>query len=545
MLQIKNLTITHLKDLKNLLENCSFTLQKGDKAAIIGEEGNGKSTLLKWIYDPALIEAYAEAKGECIATGEKFGYLPQELVEEDKALSVQEFFEQDPSFYEYDPRDIARKASRLGLAKDFCYSEQIMGTLSGGEKVKAQLLKLLLADPTVLLLDEPSNDLDLATLDVLESLIREFPGIVLFISHDEVLIERTANMVLHIEQVYKKRESRYQVARLSYPEYVKTRQDQFVRQEMQAAEDQRKKRIRDEKLRRIYQSVDYAQETISRQDPPGGRLLKKKMHAVKSMEHRFAREDETMTKRPIREEAIDYSFGLLAEPIPAGKVVLDLDLDTLVAGDTLLSRDIHLHVQGSEKVCIIGRNGTGKTTLLKTIADQLLARKDLEVVYMPQQYEDQLDMDLDPVDYLVANTDLNKARITDRHEPAKLRQAREERERQGIGVTEQEWRTHIRTYLGALRFTEEEMNHPIQALSGGQKAKVFLLKMNLSRANVLLLDEPTRNFSPLSGPVIRQMLASFPGAIISVSHDRKYIEEVCDTIYELTPEGLKTRNQEI
>ena len=234
MLQIKNLTITHLKDLKVLLQNCSFTLRKGDKAVIIGEEGNGKSTLLKWIYDPGLIEGYAEAKGECIATGEKLGYLPQELAEEDKALSIQEFFEQDPSFYDYAPRDTVRKAAQLGLAKDFYYSEQPMGTLSGGEKVKAQLLRLLLADPTVLLLDEPSNDLDLATLDVLESLIRDFPGIVLFISHDEVLIERTANMVLHIEQVYKKRESRYQVARLSYPEYVKTRQDQFARQEMQA-----------------------------------------------------------------------------------------------------------------------------------------------------------------------------------------------------------------------------------------------------------------------------------------------------------------------
>ena len=178
MLQIKNLTISHLKDLKVLLENCSFTLRKGDKAVIIGEEGNGKSTLLKWIYEPGLIEGYAEAKGECIATGEKFGYLPQELAEEDKALSVQEFFEQDPSFYDYAPGDTVRKASQLGLAKDFYYSEQSMGTLSGGEKVKAQLLRLLLSDPTVLLLDEPSNDLDLATLDAaaVTRLKLAFPG---------------------------------------------------------------------------------------------------------------------------------------------------------------------------------------------------------------------------------------------------------------------------------------------------------------------------------------------------------------------------------
>jgi ATPase subunit of ABC transporter with duplicated ATPase domains len=104
---------------------------------------------------------------------------------------------------------------------------------------------------------------------------------------------------------------------------------------------------------------------------------------------------------------------------------------------------------------------------------------------------------------------------------------------------DKEIRTRIRTYLGSLKYTADEMDHPIRELSGGQKAKVLLLKMSLSDANVLILDEPTRNFSPLSGPVIRKMIASFPGAVISVSHDRKYIEEVCTKIYTLTDEGLK------
>lgn len=99
--------------------------------------------------------------------------------------------------------------------------------------------------------------------------------------------------------------------------------------------------------------------------------------------------------------------------------------------------------------------------------------------------------------------------------------------------------TRIRTYLGSLKFTPDEMEHPIWELSGGQKAKVLLLRMSLSGANVLILDEPTRNFSPLSGPVIRKMLREFPGAVISISHDRKYIEEVCDKIYQLNPNGLQ------
>ena len=99
--------------------------------------------------------------------------------------------------------------------------------------------------------------------------------------------------------------------------------------------------------------------------------------------------------------------------------------------------------------------------------------------------------------------------------------------------------TRIRTYLGSLKYTPDEMEHPIRELSGGQKAKVLLLKMSLSGANVLILDEPTRNFSPLSGPVIRKMIKDFKGAVISISHDRKYIDEVCDTRYELNINGLK------
>ena len=176
----------------------------------------------------------------------------------------------------------------------------------------------------------------------------------------------------------------------------------------------------------------------------------------------------------------------------------------------MLAKDIRLLVRGPEKICIIGRNGCGKTTLLKAVWEQLKNRTDIRAAYMPQNYEDLLDPDQLPVDAICTRGDAEE-------------------------------RTMVRTYLGALRFTTAEMEHPVRALSGGQQAKIFLLRLNLSGANVLLLDEPTRNFSPLSGPVIRHMLSAFPGAIISVSHDRKYIEEVCDSIYAMTDKGLKRR----
>ena len=509
MLQIKNLRITHKKDLRVLLQDFSCVLNAGDKAVVIGEEGDGKSTLLKWIYDPGLVEAYAEAAGERIVNGERLAYLPQELPKEYAEEPVYEFFAEEPSFYEKTPKELGRLARDFNVPQEFFYEEQPMGTLSGGEKVKAQLMRLLMSEPTVLLLDEPSNDIDVETLRWMENMIRDWEQIVLFISHDETLIENTANMVIHIEQIQRKMKSRYTIARMPYQKYLEERRNQFAKQEQIALDERREKKIRDEKFRRIYQSVDYAQASISRQNPGKGRLLKKKMHVVKSLERRFEREDQNMTEMPEEESAVYFKLGDKSAAIPAGKGVIDFSLESLrVPGEgRILAGNIRLLIRGSEKICIVGKNGAGKTTLLKRMAEELLERPDIHAEYMPQNYEEMLDLEMTPVDFLDTSG------------------AKEER-------------TRIRTYLGSLKYTADEMEHSIAALSGGQKAKVLLLKMSLSGANVLLLDEPTRNFSPLSGPVIRRMLAEFPGAVISISHDRKYIDEVCDKVYRLAESGL-------
>src|SRR5699024_4875310 len=120
---------------------------------IIGEEGNGKSTLLKWLYDPRLVDAYAQAQGERIFAGERLGYIPQELPEEGRAKTVYEYFDGCPGFWEQTPKELAALAGQLGLERDFFYGQQQMGSLSGGEKVKAQMAALLLERPTALLLD--------------------------------------------------------------------------------------------------------------------------------------------------------------------------------------------------------------------------------------------------------------------------------------------------------------------------------------------------------------------------------------------------------
>ena len=510
MMQIKNLTITHRGDLRIILEKFNVALKDGDKAVIIGEEGNGKSTLMKWIYNPELAEEYTECEGELITAGEVLGYLPQELPDCDKEKTIYEYFSEAKLFFDKEPKELSELAKEFRLPADFFYSDQSMGSLSGGEKVKAQLLRILIDKPTVLLLDEPSNDIDISTLELLEKIIIDWEHIVLFISHDETLIENTANVVIHIEQIMRKTKSRYTIVRDSYKNYIEKRAENFEKQEQLAINDKKEKKRRDEKFARVYNSVEHALSGVSRQAPSVGKNLKDKMHTVKAMGKRFAKEDEKMTKMPEQEEAIFFKLGTESAKMPAGKTVIEFTLNELKTVDDsrILAKNIFLRVRGPEKICIVGANGAGKTTLLKEIAQELLSRNDIKAQYMPQNYEEMLDLDVTPVEYL-------------------------------DDTGEKEVRTRIRTYLGSLKYTADEMDHPIKELSGGQKAKVLLLKMSLSDANVLILDEPTRNFSPLSGPVIRKMISSFPGAVICISHDRKFIDEVCTTVYTLTEEGLK------
>jgi len=293
-------------------------------------------------------------------------------------------------------------AKQFRVEEGFFYSDQKMGSLSGGEKMKAALMRIFMEEPTVLLLDEPSNDMDIDTLKLLEEIILSWKGIVLYISHDETLIENTANMIIHIEQIARKTKCRYTVMRVPYREYVEQRLKGFEKQKKEAINERSEKKKRDEKYRRVVQSVEHAQNVITRQNPAGGRLLKKKMHAVKSMERRFQREDENMTEMPEIEEAIYFKLGDEDLGIPAGKTVIEYSLDKLWTpdGSRILAQNIFLRIRGEEKICIIGSNGSGKTTLLKKISEELLQRKDIHAEYMPQNYEEILELEKTPVDFL-------------------------------------------------------------------------------------------------------------------------------------------------
>lgn len=175
---------------------------------------------------------------------------------------------------------------------------------------------------------------------------------------------------------------------------------------------------------------------------------------------------------------------------------------------TVLVDSLSFTLNDGERLALIGEEGNGKSTLLHLIRNTLEKRSNLRVFYMPQDAGDLLDFSLSPVELLSPSG------------------KKEERSRAGI-------------LLGIMKFTADEMNHPSAGLSGGQKAKLMFLMMAERGANVLLLDEPTRNLSPLSGPVIRELLAEYPGCIITVSHDRRLIQEVCTRTVTLTPEGVR------
>ncbi len=508
MYQVKDLTITHKKDLTTLVEGLSLALAPGDRAAIIGEEGNGKSTVLKLLYDPALVEPYAEWTGEIVDKGLRRGYLAQELSPEELARPVWEFCQGSSAFEGADPRALDRAARQVGLSPELFWDGRPMSTLSGGERVKLRLALLLLDGPDLLLLDEPSNDLDLRTLDWLEEFLLGCEVPVLYISHDERLLERTANVVVHLERLRRRTLPRCTVARVGYERYVEERAARFARQERNAAQERRAYEAKMERYRQIRDKVDHRQATITRQDPHGGRLLKKKMHAVQSLGRRFEREREDMTAMPEWEEAILAAFDEGKSAFPAGKTALRLDLPELRAGERVLSRNIRLWVTGPEKIGIVGPNGAGKSTLLKLAAQELLPRTDLRAAYMPQDYGELLLGDRTPVEMLAPSGRRDDV-------------------------------TRARTLLGNMKYKAEEMEHPAAGLSGGQRAKLLFLAMALNGANVLVLDEPTRNFSPLSAPNIRRVLADHPGVIVSVSHDRAYLEQVCTRVLELGPEGLR------
>lgn len=496
MLEIKNLCISILD--RYLVKNLSFNLNKGDKLAIIGEEGNGKSTLLKSILG---ICKYATITGNINLKNNTIGYLEQTMYESDLNKKVFDYLFFNDEDYFNKVNNLYKYLEELNINESILKSE--IKNLSGGEKVKIGILKLILNEYDILFLDEPTNDLDIETLEWLEKFINNINKPIIYISHDETLLSNTANIILHLEQIKNKNECRNTLLKTDYNTYIENRLKRIEKQTQVSKSEKREFNKKQEKLKQIMQKVEYQQNIISRSDPHGAKLLKKKMHTLKYQEKKLNNTD--LTELPNVEESIDFFFESVN--IPRTKQILKLDINELKIQDKILSRNIKLDVIGNKHICIIGKNGIGKTTLIKIIYNTLKDREDIIVGYMPQNYDDVLENYDDVLDFITKDKKSEEI-------------------------------TKIMTYLGNVKFIKEEMTGKINKLSSGTKAKLFLIKLVVDKCNVLILDEPTRNVSPLSNPVIRKILRNFKGTIISISHDRKYIEEVINDLYIMDENGL-------
>ena len=504
MIKINHLTITQNKDLRDLISDLSMTIQDGEKVAIIGEEGNGKSTLLKILMGESLSDF--TIRGNIQSDYQSLAYIPQKLSEKLTKKTLHDYFFLDPADLDYSI--LYRLAEELHFDSDRFASGQEIGSLSGGESLKIQLIHELAKPFEILFLDEPSNDLDLETVDWLKGQIQKTRQTVIFISHDEDFLSQTADTIVHLQLVKHRKEAETLVEHLDYDRYSEQRKANFARQSQQAANDQRAYDKTMEKHRRVKQNVETALRATK--DSTAGRLLAKKMKTVLSQEKRYERAAQSMTQKPLEEEQIQLFFSDI-QPLSSSKVLIQLEKENLSIGERVLVQELQLTVRGQEKIGIIGPNGMGKSTLLAKLQQLLSQKIEISLGYMPQDYHKKLQLDLSPIAYLSK-------------------------------TGEKEELQKIQSHLASLNFSYPEMHHRIHSLSGGQQGKLLLLNLVLRKPNFLLLDEPTRNFSPTSQPEIRKLFANYPGGLVTVSHDRRFLNEVCTSIYRLTEHGLEVVN---
>lgn len=507
MLQIKNLTINLMEDNRTIIEDFNLTLNQGDKLGLIGEEGNGKSLILKTILDRKKIEDFCEVKGEIFKENDIIAYLPQSIDDENLELNTQEYMSKYQLNEYIDYNQLYKYLNLFNLDDDILTNDIKIKNLSGGEKIKFVLLVEMMKNPTIFIFDEPSNDLDFESLKFLERFMLEMDIPLIFVSHDTNLLKKVANRIIHLEQILRRTKSKYSIYNGSYDEYINQREQFIINETNRSQKEHEEFSKKVERYKRVHDSVQSALRGTK--NDVQGKNLKDKMHTVKSIGKRLEKEEANLTKEPDYEEAINIFFDSDIV-IPNGKVILDFKLDELNVCDKLLAKNINLKIIGPEHICIIGKNGVGKTTLIRKIYDTLKSLN-IRVGYMPQSYFEFEKENISAIDYL------SKEYSKDEH-------------------------TKISLFLGSLNFKREEMYRNINKLSGGQKAKLFFAKMNLEKAQVLILDEPTRNLSPLSQPEIIEALKNYKGVIIAVSHDREFIEQVFDTIYELNENGLNKRD---
>ncbi|MBU9744821.1 ABC-F family ATP-binding cassette domain-containing protein [Lachnospiraceae bacterium ASD3451] len=505
---------------ETILSDISFHIEEKEKAAIVGNNGVGKSTLLKIIVG----ELTADSGEVVMAKGKTLGYLAQhqELISGrsiyEELLSVKQDIldmEQRLRQIEVDMKSVegealdelmaayTRLTHEFELKNGYAYKSEITGvlkglgfdeedfekavdTLSGGQKTRVSLGRLLLSNPDILLLDEPTNHLDMQSISWLETYLKGYLGAVILVAHDRYFLNRIVTKVVELER------TKATVYQGNYTDFARKKamlRDALVKQYLN---QQRERRHQEDVIAKLR---SFNREKSIRRAESREKLLNK-------ME---------LMEKPAEDAA---QMRIHLEPrITSGNDVLAVENLSKSFPPLTLFRGIHFDIKRGERVALIGNNGTGKTTILKIIngllpADEgdIILGTNVQIGYYDQEHH-VLHMEKTLFEELSDTyPDLNN--------------------------------TQIRNVLAAFLFTGDDVFKRISDLSGGERGRVSLAKLMLSEANFLILDEPTNHLDIASKEILENALNQYTGTVFYVSHDRYFINETATRILDLTGQTL-------
>lgn len=509
---------------ENIIENISFTVDDNEKVGLIGLNGAGKTTLFN-----ILTENLEPDQGSIFrAKGKKLGYLKQNTnIESEKSImnemltiydnvikmeeELHELSHKISSFTENDDPGILEKLMNTyaSLSEKFededgySFKSHIKGVLrglgfsdsefdkpinllSGGQKSRVMLAKLLLEKADILLLDEPTNHLDIEAISWLEKYIKDFKGAVILISHDRYFLDNTVERVFLMENKFLKAYNG------NYTEFMKKRKSELELEMKQYEEYEKEIERQEEMIRRLhaYGSKRNIRQAFSRQ---------KALDKIKKMD----KPSQDSRKVKLR----------FTPKIKSGRDVLKVEKMGISFNEFEVFNNLNMEIYRGEKVGIIGPNGIGKTTLLKTVAGKLVDYKGNFTLghYVQTGYYDQEQTNLDS-----ENTVIDE--IWDENPTLNY--------------------YDIRTMLAQFLFNGDDLYKIVGDLSGGEKGRLSLLKLMTSNANFLLMDEPTNHLDIDSKEVLEDALLNYEGTVLVVSHDRYFLNKVANKIYDMSKDGI-------
>jgi ATP-binding cassette subfamily F protein 3 len=521
ILSAKEITKSYGTD--TILSGISFHVNEGDRVGLVGANGAGKTTLLKILAGEILSDAgdffvaknkgvgflkqnsgfehdrdvidivedtfkdLMKMEGDLETLSEAIGVNPKNTASLLKQYEAMQHEFEDRGGYKY-------KSEIKGVLSSMAFSEEMyhkkISTLSGGEKTRLALACLLLQKPDLLLLDEPTNHLDIGMLKWLEQYLKGYRGTIVVISHDRYFLNQVTTRTFEIEN---HRLAIYEGPYSYYADKKKILQEEAFRkyQSQQQEVHKQEELIRKfkergtEKLAKRAASREKRLSHLERMDKPQGTLGKIKI--------RF-KEEYKSGRDVILAENLSKSFG-------RGQNRKEL------------FQNVNLDVKRGERICIVGHNGIGKTTLLKIIMEDILPDSGyLKIGHnVAFGYYDQEQQDLN-----TENTVLEEVKSAYRLYSD----------------------TEMRSILGRFLFLNDMVFVKVEKLSGGEKARLSLVKLMLSGSNVLIFDEPTNHLDIGSKEVFEEALLDFPGAVVCISHDRYFLNKVPDRILELEPNGI-------